>query len=348
MPKIKEQIQMAPMNFRKVPESLVDDIINNYPKKRAKHLLDQQTKWPKENFSPFDLGFACNAYHFFSLTQWESRPDPDPGLLEIFHEGNLHEPDIVKKLESAGYEVSDINVPLSIKWGRSKSVRGKIDFFLRKDGVKIPCEAKSMTPFAFNKINVWEDFLTSKSSFHRCYPYQLAIYLHACNKADFGLFILKDKSTGDIKLIKMPYSETLVEEAKKRVIFVSRVIAKNEGDLEQMKIKDPLWCNRCDFKFQCLGNDGENMVPLIEDEELEEVLLRRETLKEFQSEYKKLDSIVKSTFKGKEEILIGDFFIKGKEVKRKGFTVADGEYWKTDVIYKGNAIDRRKALIDDE
>ena len=347
MVKVKETIQIAPMHFREIPEELVDAITKEYHEKRAAYLLGRQSRWAKENFSPYDIGYNCNAYHYFSLTQWEHRPSPDPDLLEIFHEGVLHEPDIMDKLRSAGFEISAFNVPFSLKWGGALTVRGKIDLFLKKDGVQIPCEAKSMSTYAFNAINRWEDMLTSKSSFHRCYPYQLVTYLHACNRSKWGLFVLKDKQTGQVKIIKMPYSERMIEEVQNRVLAVSKLYIKNQGDLEQMKVKDPVWCNRCDFRFQCLGNEGEKMTQILEDSELEVMLLRREELKPFNSEYDKLDKNVKLALKGKEEVLIGDFLVTGKEVSRNGYTVEPSKYWNSKIIYKGSTIKRDLEELDD-
>ncbi len=346
MPKVKEVLQMAPMHFREISEDIIDSVVKEYPEKRAKALLEKQTRWSKENFSPYDLGFNCNAYHFFTLTLWDQRPAPDPDLLEIFHEGVLHEPDVIDKLKSAGFEVSGFNVPFSLKWGTGLTVRGKIDLFLRYSGVQIPCEAKSMSSYAFNSINRWEDMLVSKSSFHRCYPYQLVTYLHACNKSKWGLFVLKDKQSGKIKLIKMPYSDQMIEEIQNRVLVVSKLFQKKQGDLEQMKVKDPLWCGRCDFRFQCLGNDGEKMVPLLEDAELEALLLRREELKPFNSEYDKIDKNVKLALKGKEEVLIGDFLVTGKETERNGYVVEPTKFWTTKIIYKGNKTKEVCALND--
>lgn len=338
MKEVKESLQIAPMRFKPIPESLVDEIVTEYPKKRAQYLKDRRTKWAKQSFSPYNVGKDCNAYHFFSIRDWDSVPEPDPDLLEIFHEGVLHEPDVVEKVKSAGYKISAINVPFTLTWGTALSLRGKIDFYVEHEGIVIPCEAKSMSPYAFHAVNTWEDFLKSKSVYHRCYPYQLMTYQHVSAQAGFGLFVLKDKVSGQVKFVKQPYDGTMVRDIQKRAIIVSKALKAKKLDLEPLKNKDPVLCGKCEFKFQCLGDDAEKMVEMLEDAELEELLLRREQLAPLSSEYDRIDKLVKKSLKNKPEVLIGDFLITGKEVERKAYAVDAGSYWKTDIIYRGSKI----------
>ena len=244
------------------------------------------------------------------------------------------------------FEVSAFNVPFSILWGKNMPVKGKIDLCVKYNGYQIPVEAKSMAPHAYDSIKTWEDFLKSKSAFHKCYPYQLNTYLYVC-KMNFGIFALKNKVNGRVKLIKMPFSESMMQEVMERVVIVSNIIQKNKGDLEQMKCKDSTWCNRCDFRIQCLGDDCEKIVPLIEDSELEEILLRREKIKAFFSEYNKLDKSAKAALKDKPEAVIGDFYITGKSQSRKGYEVKDTTFWVTDIIYRGANMNPRSENVDD-
>lgn len=114
-----------------------------------------------------------------------------------------------------------------------------------------------------------------------------------------------------------------------------------------MKCKDSTWCNRCVFRIQCLGDDCEKIVPLIEDSELEEILLRREKIKAFFSEYNKLDKSAKAALKDKPEAVIGDFYITGKSQSRKGYEVKDTTFWVTDIIYRGANMNPRSENVDD-
>lgn len=345
MPEIKEIIEIAPIRFTEVQDDAIDFLIKNYPIKRAEALKRGQNKWAKQNFTPYDIGIDCNAYHYFAFTQWQARPEPDDILLEIFDEGNLHEPSIRHKIESAGFKVCNINEPFVIKWGDALPVRGKMDMLLEVNGSKIPSEAKSMSPHIFDSVDTWEDMLNHNSPHVRAYPWQLMLYQHAFGKAKWGTFVLKNKVTGVVKFVKQPYMPEMIEVLKNRVLLLTKAIRDDIGDLDQMRNFEEKRCSGCDFKFQCLGARAEGMVAIIGNAELEMLLYRREELKKMKQEYEKIDKKVKEQLKGTDNAIIGDFFIRGKNVDRAGFTVAPTTYWKSDIVYKGMVLSKTETDV---
>ncbi len=335
LPALEEKIEIAPIRFGNLTEEAVDNVMNTYVVEREKVLRGARKKWAKQNFTPFDLGFDCNAYHMFSFLLWEVRPEPSSDLLEIFDEGNLHEVSIKKKIESAGLRIANINEPFTIKWNDCFPIRGKMDMILEAEGGKLPTEAKSMSPHIFSSIDTWEDMLHHNSIHVRNYPYQLMLYQHAFGKANWGMFVLKNKVTGVVKFVKQPYRADMIETIKQRVLIVTKAVRDQIGDLDQMRNFDEKRCGHCDFRFNCLGENANKLVQVITNEELENLLLRREELKPLNSEYDLIDKTVKKQFKGTEEAVIGDFYIKGKEIHRDAYSVEPGSYWKASILYKG-------------
>jgi hypothetical protein len=98
------------------------------------------------------------------------------------------------------------------------------------------------------------------------------------------------------------------------------------------KLNDLKFCDQCPFAAHC-GPDlkyGDG-IGLIKDEELEELLEKREKLRDSKKEYDKIDKDVKSRIKGCESALIGRFHVSGDWVERKEYTVGAGKYWKAKI-----------------
>lgn len=342
-----------------VSKDIVEKFQEEYDFHRGQALLANRTVHPKTNFNPSDAGWDCDAYHILYFNHWDQVPPFAPDTLEIFGEGRLHEPDIVNKLQSAGFTVSHQEVEFQIILAKSwKVISGRVDLMLEHKGQLVPAEAKTMSPYAWDKIHTWEDFLLSKHTYHKLYVDQLNTYMLACQvkyeemhgeapQDLYGVFILKNKVTGRVKFVPMPYQPERIEALLHRVGRVSRTLTKPDVDLQPFKNISEEWCPSCKMREICLGQQDQKMTPLLEDDDLEQVMIRREQLKPAKSEYEKLDKLVKDQVKEKPELIIGDFYVKGKWLSRKEYTVKASEYWRSSIIYKGAPFEKKKADIDD-
>ena len=72
--------------------------------------------------------------------------------------------------------------------------------------------------------------------------------------------------------------------------------------------------------FELLDVDEllEELLELLDDEELEAMLDKRESLSAAAKEYKEIDGAVKAAFKDKPCVLIGAWEITGKTVEKRG------------------------------
>ncbi len=58
------------------------------------------------------------------------------------------------------------------------------------------------------------------------------------------------------------------------------------------------------------------------------------------SEYNQLDKKWKAALKEKEKVMLGDYVVIGKWIKRKEYTVAESEYWQSKILVKPGKVVR--------
>jgi hypothetical protein len=92
---------------------------------------------------------------------------------------------------------------------------------------------------------------------------------------------------------------------------------KKRGEYPEGTYKPEL-CDRCPFATLCMADVNNKPADMINNEELEEKLNRREELAAAAKEYKELDEEVKTVFKSIPHAFVGQSFeITGKEQIRK-------------------------------
>jgi hypothetical protein len=91
-------------------------------------------------------------------------------------------------------------------------------------------------------------------------------------------------------------------------------------------------CKSCSFAHICMPDKNYGTgVEIMNDDEFEDLLDRRSGLRNDWSEYNKIDKYVKEKIKNKPYLMCGRWIIEGKMIKRKGFTVKDSEFWKSEI-----------------
>jgi hypothetical protein len=206
------------------------------------------------------------------------------------------------------------------------------------NGDVFPCEVKSAAPNAFASINSVQDMLHHKWAYMRRYPAQLTLYLLMDNK-ERGLFLFKNKSTGELKEIwmdlDMDFAESLVQKAE----AINKHVA--EGTLPSpMEYQEDI-CGDCGFVHICLPDRIGKEVEISDNTELLELVIRYNTLKPGAKEFDEVNDRINKIVEGKEKILVGDWFIEGKWQARMSYEIPaeikaqyqkPGQFWRKNII----------------
>lgn len=267
------------------------------------------------------IGHICERKLVFDRTRWAEATLYDVGLQFIFDEGNLQEAQVLKDLADAGIVV--IEQQRDYEW-KQYNLTAHLDGKVLSDNAAYPLEIKSMNPFTFKQINSAQDILQSRKSYIRAYAAQMQVYLLLSN-SERGVFLFKDKSSGQLKEIWMDldleFAESLIQKCER----INAHVAANTTP-EPIPWQEDI-CGRCAYAHICLPEAKREALDLTNDPELEQKLIRRAALDPLRKEYADLDDEVKEMVKERPKVLCGDFLITGKWIEPKG----KPKYWKTDI-----------------
>jgi len=202
-----------------------------------------------------------------------------------------------------------------------------IDGMIKHQGEEVPLEIKSMSPVIWQTVSTLSDMKNSKYSWVRHYLIQFNLYLYACEK-DIGIFYLKNKVSGKGKQIVMPFDEELFLETKENIEKVNEYV-KSKEDPPAIDHDESL-CGKCSFVMSCLPDRKPSELEIVTDEELALVLDSRNLLLEAHKQYEKIERYLKKKLP-KKKVVVGDYLIDGKFIKRKAYAVEAGEYWKRSI-----------------
>jgi CRISPR/Cas system-associated exonuclease Cas4 (RecB family) len=302
--------------------NVVASVIKAKEKKRKIH--------PCHTNRASEIGHECEKYLVLNRTRWQEKLMYSVELQFIFDHGKYIEKEAIDELEAGGNEVIEQQRPFEIE-GKGARITGHIDsrVRLKSDGNIYTCEIKGLSPFDWQKLHTIDDFFNSTKPWIKKYPAQLNSYMRGTDTSP-GFFYIKNKMAPNMpKVIWMSFDSTYMTELFEKAKRVDDHV-KNGTFPEPVSFCKT--CERCSFSHICLPdkNYGEG-VEVVNDTELEEMLNRRAELKDAYSEYGKVDKFVKERVKNRPFLTCGEWFIEGKVVKRKGFTVKDSEYWKSNI-----------------
>jgi hypothetical protein len=273
-----------------------------------------------------EMGHPCLRYLVLNRTRWQEKGLYDARLQMIFDMGRAVEDLVMQDLREAGFTIVEQQRPFS--WPEYQ-ITGSIDCKLAIDGQAYPCEIKSAAANPFASVNSVQDMLHHKYLYMRKYPAQLTLYLIMDNK-ERGLFLFKNKSTGELKEIwldlDLDFAESLVQKAERVNWYVA-----NGGLPDPIDYEENI-CGECPFVHICLPDRIGKEVEVSEDGELQELVTRYFELKPGAKEFDEVNDKINKIVEGREKILVGDYFIEGKWQERKGFEVKPGRYWKKDIM----------------
>jgi len=162
-----------------------------------------------------------------------------------------------------------------------------------------------------------------------------------------GLFLLKSKATGQLRVLVIPRDEAEIERLVDRVLRLTAVLKSGELPPER---PDPELCPRCPYYLRaCYGGEavwgpGGEVVEL--PDSVREALERwwsardlcaqaREIEREYEDAARWIRSRLEATApEGEDRIrwMAGAWCIEGRRVRRRGYTVPAGEVWRVSVV----------------
>lgn len=283
--------------------------------KLFKAKADKITNYPCRHIRASAIGFPCERQIYLSIHNWEDKKPYDATLQAIFDLGNTLEAHTIENIKEAGYEVF---TPTNRAWEMKEPlITGREDIRIKaEDGQLLPVEIKGLSPFEYDKLNTIEDFKHSKHAYVRAYPAQLQIYMLYFGK-EKGFFALTNKLTGQTKFIEMPfdyeYAESLLQKAE-------RIYKALETETPPEACEDINICENCSFAHVC-GECKRVPADIELDDELDELIAKREELAESKKEYEKTDKEIKARVGDREKVITGQYVIERKAFEKKAFTV---------------------------
>lgn len=283
-----------------------------YEQKRS-----QIKQYPVHTNRASQLGHPCTRYLVFDRTRWEEKTLHDERLQMVFDIGNDFEDRVLRDLKDAGLEI--IEQQRAFSW-REYQITGHIDAKALIDGKAYPLEIKSMSPFAYDKVNSVQDMLKSKYAYMRSYPAQMTLYLLMDNK-EKGFFICKNKVSGAMKEIPVVLDYELGESLLKKAEAINAHVAG--GTLPDPIDYDDNICSDCGYNHICTPDRMGKEVEIVDNNELAELLAEWERLKPFSKEYEEIDKRISEIVNGREKVLVGNWFITGKWRNTTRYNVPD-------------------------
>jgi len=280
---------------------------------------DKIKVYPCNNLRASNLGHPCERYLFLLLKHWDEQKPHDVGLQNIFDLGNTIEDHTIKNIQEAGFEVITPSVrswKIQVKGG---VITGREDIRIKdENGELLPVEIKGISPFEFDNLNSVDDFLKSKRSWIQGYHAQLFVYMLHFGK-ELGYFALTNKLTGETKFIEVPLDYDFGE---KMLSKAERIYAALEADTPPEACEDVSLCENCSLAHVC-GQCRRVPADIEIDDELDELINRKQELAAAKKQYEEVDSQIKAKVGEREKVITGEYLIERKKIVKKAFTVPE-------------------------
>jgi hypothetical protein len=268
-------------------------------------------QWPCNSNRASELGHPCVRYLVYCRNHWQDKTMHDVKTQMVFDEGIHQERYIIREMIEAGVHV--IEQQRAFDWPEYQ-ITGHIDCKIVEGDNVIPCEIKTSSPYVFNSLESIQDLTHGKYLYLRKYPTQLNLYLLMDNK-ECGLFLFKNKTTGELKELFMDIDYQLGEDALAKAEKVNKYVAQKELP-DRIPYTDET-CENCPFMHICLPEVKRQELIFENDEYIRDVVNKYMSLKSMYSEYNTLDDKIKNLFMGRDKIVVGNWLITGKWIKSK-------------------------------
>lgn len=272
--------------------------------------------YPVGHLSASRLGHPCERYLYLLIKNWQDVKPYDVGLQHVFDLGNSIETYTIARLKEAGFECI---TPTVRSWKIDKPlITGREDVRIKdpETGELYPVEIKGLSPNEFPKLNSVEDFLNSKKHYVRGYPTQLFVYMYYFGK-EKGYFVITNKLTGEIKPIEVQLDYAFGEECLQKAERIYKAI---ETNTPPESCDDISVCEQCNLQHIC-GQVKRVPTDIELDDELENLINRKNELAAAHSEYEEVDKQIKERVGEREKVIIGTYVVVRKAFQKKEYTV---------------------------
>lgn len=195
----------------------------------------EQARKPRPHHTnhPHSAGHPCARYLVLLRVAWGlQNPFSDRIRAALFAEGHHQERALVSDLRDLhGYFVGLQKVPIALP---DLEVFGEWDFCVkREDGPYYVADGKAVSPGIFRALHHAKDLLSHRRYFVRQWPVQLLLYLEVVRRdplrwahnTDAALLILKDKVTGEIRPIPIPWDQEIMDDVHDRLHEINGIVA---------------------------------------------------------------------------------------------------------------------------
>ena len=272
--------------------------------------------YPVTHLSASRLGHPCERYLYLLIKNWQEVKPHDVGLQHVFDLGNSIEDYTIARLKEAGFECI---TPSVRSWKiENPLITGREDVRIKdpETGDLLPCEIKGLSPTEFPKLNSVEDFLNSKKHYVRGYPTQLFVYMYHFGK-EKGYFIITNKLTGEIKPIEVKLDYAFGEECLQKA---ERIYKAVETNTPPDSCDDISVCEQCNLQHIC-GQVKRIPADVELDDELENLINRKNELSEAKREYEEVDKQIKAKVGEREKVITGTYLVQRKAIQKAEYTV---------------------------
>lgn len=290
-----------------------------------KYFEDRRKVYPCHVNRASSLGHPCKRFLVFQRTRWKDALLHDTELEIIFNEGNVHEEAVLQTLKDCGF---DITQQQRGYFEAPQKISGHLDTFISHPVLiekPVPAEIKGLSANNWQSIKSYEDMVNNKQWYIRKYVPQLQVYMYLTENED-GLFILKNKQTGQLKFIHVTLDYDLVEGLIKKAEDINESVDSN---LTPDGIDDMSICKGCQFRHVCFKDQdwGEGLI-YFDDETLSRKISQMLDQEMKLSDFKNLKDEVGDSIKNKVakerpnddkvDIIIGDYSCRVTKVSPKG------------------------------
>lgn len=310
---------------------------------------------------PHSAGHPCYRYLILLRVAWRLQaPMMDPVKAALFEEGHHQEQALVTDLRAIGlYLVALQKVPIALP---ELEIVGEIDFCVRRgNGPGYVADVKAVSPGIFRAIRTADDLVGHRRHWVRQWLVQLLLYIKGLAHMNpvpdwlhlgYALLILKDKTTGDINPVVIPWMQDLYDHTADRLRWINAQVKAIEAvqttHPTHLFSDDPIWlrsnlpavligslatdaCPGCGFLHFCAGELSMpvDQVAILDDPDLEGFLELREEHRANHLKYEEADADVKGLLHrlkitlgphGKAYFIVGSFLVTASQAHPKGKT----------------------------
>jgi CRISPR/Cas system-associated exonuclease Cas4 (RecB family) len=175
-------------------------------------------------------------------------PLPEPRFLQVAgREGERHEGWVIEDLEAEGWEVTDRQREVRLRYPAFELV-GHIDGIARRNGDRYLLEVKSMSRFRY------QSFVSGGFTRFRDYAYQITAYQKAVNLP--VMYVVKNRDSGQVlepvPVLEKPPADW--EQVYDTILSVE--LAARKKQLCPATYSDDFACRTCRYRYLCQGEQG--------------------------------------------------------------------------------------------